>query len=74
MKTKNFVPPTKKYSRDKKTIDYWGMLFVSFIFLSSISCFLFANNIDRQPPPRNVSDSTKAISNMMIDIDQRGKS
>ena len=73
MKTKSFVPPTKSYNNTKKTTDYWGMLFVAFIFLSSISCFLFANNVDRQST-RSVSDSMKGQSYKVIDTDQRARS
>ncbi len=73
MKTKSFVPSTKRYNCTKKTTDYWGILFIGFIFFSSISCFLFANNINQQHS-RNVSDSIKEPSNMMIDIGQKRKS
>jgi hypothetical protein len=72
MKTKTFVPSIKRYNT-KKTIDYWGILFVGFIFVSSIGCFLFANNVDRQLS-HNVSDVMKKPSSMMIDIDQKRKS
>ncbi|PYF84034.1 hypothetical protein DFP75_10153 [Marinomonas alcarazii] len=44
MKSKNFVQPHHNYAETKKTTDYWGMLFIGFIFLSSMSCFLFANH------------------------------
>lgn len=73
MKTKNYIPQPQRDNNGKKSADYWGMLFVSFIFLSSISCFLFANNIDRQSS-RSVSDSEKVISNPMVDLDQKSKS
>ncbi|WP_111638401.1 hypothetical protein [Marinomonas shanghaiensis] len=73
MKSKSFVPAPKRYQDDKKPKDYWGMLFISFIFLSSMSCFLFANHGDRQTSNR-LSDSIQDISTKMIDTDQRSKS
>lgn len=48
MKSKNFVQPPSDHAENKKTTDYWGMLFIGIIFLSSMSCFLFANHSDRQ--------------------------
>ena len=73
MKTKSFVPSPKRYTNDKKPTDYWGMLFIGFIFLSSMSCFLFANHSDQQTS-NSLSDSTNKISTMIIDTDQSSKS
>jgi hypothetical protein len=72
MKSKNFIPSHKR-TNDKKSIDYWGMLFIGFIFLSSMSCFLFANHSDRHAANR-LSDSAHKISNTIIDTDQSNKS
>ena len=73
MKTKSFVPSPKRYTNDKKPIDYWGMLFIGFIFLSSMSCFLFANHSDRQSS-NSLSLTTYQISTRIIDTDQSSKS
>lgn len=47
MKTKRFIPSTLHSRVSKKSSDFWGMLFISFLFLSAISSFLFANHVDR---------------------------
>ena len=73
MKSKNFIPSPKQCPNSKKTTDYWGMLFIGFIFLSSMSCFLFANHSDRHAANR-LSDSAHKISNTIIDTDQSNKS
>ena len=73
MKTKSFVPSPKKYADSKKPVDYWGMLFISFIFLSSMSCFLFANHSDRQAS-NNLSLNTQQIKTTTVDADQSRKS
>ena len=70
MKTKIFVPSPKRYTNDKQPTDYWGILFISFIFLSSISCFLFANHSDRQVS-NNLSFSNYST---IIDTDQSSQS
>ncbi|NLQ16676.1 hypothetical protein HGG82_03425 [Marinomonas sp. M1K-6] len=73
MKTKSFVPSSKQHPNDNKTTDYWGMLFVGFIFLSSMSCFLFANHSGKQTT-NSLSDSRQAISVIITDPDQRQES
>ncbi|ETX10785.1 hypothetical protein MUS1_12475 [Marinomonas ushuaiensis DSM 15871] len=73
MKTESFIPSTEKNKSSKKATDYWSMLFVSLIFLSSISCFLFANHTDRAQA-NTLSDTTGKISMMKIDIDHSSKS
>lgn len=47
MKTKSFIPATVKCKSSKKSTNYWSMLFISLVFLSSIGCFLFANHTNR---------------------------
>ncbi len=69
MKHKSFIPSPKRYINDKKPTDYWGILFISFILLSSVSCFLFANHGDRQST-NNLSLNTLQISSKVIDLDQ----
>ncbi|MCB5160822.1 hypothetical protein [Marinomonas algarum] len=73
MKTKNFIPATSAAHRDDKKTDYWGVLFVSFIFISSMSCFLFANNVS-QPSNSNVSDATALQVDTTISSRQQSKS
>ena len=73
MKHKSFIPSPKRYINDKKPTDYWGMLFISFIFLSSMSCFLFANHGNRQAS-NSLSLTTHQISTTIIDTDQSNKS
>lgn len=73
MKSKSFVPSSKQHPQDKKATDYWGMLFVGFIFLSSMSCFLFANHSSKQAT-NNLLDSKQTISVMITDPDQHQKS
>lgn len=72
MKTKNFIPATVTHRDDKKP-DYWGVLFVSFIFISSMSCFLFANNVS-QPSNASVSDATTLSVDNTIASRQESKS
>ncbi|NVK73563.1 MAG: hypothetical protein HWE24_08795 [Oceanospirillaceae bacterium] len=71
MKTKSFIQPSQQYTNDKKPTDYWGMLFVSFIFLSSISCFLFANHSERSP--NSLPLTSHQISATAIDLDHNSK-
>ncbi|RBO83368.1 MULTISPECIES: hypothetical protein [Marinomonas] len=73
MKTKAFVPATKLNKRDSKATDYWSMLFISFIFISSISCFLFANHVNK-PNTSSASSTSLKISTQIIDADQQRKS
>jgi hypothetical protein len=73
MKTKRFMPSRIHNKNDKKTTDYWGMLFISFLFLSAISSFLFANHTDRSDI-NNVSTSAHEISTTILDTDQKRKS
>ncbi len=44
MKTKSFISSIA-HKDHKTTPDYWGMLFISFILLSTFSCFFFANHL-----------------------------
>ncbi len=73
MKTKAFVPATKHNKQDNKASDYWSMLFISFIFISAISCFLFANHVNK-PNTSSVSSVPVEISTQIIDTDQQRKS
>ncbi|MBR7888320.1 hypothetical protein J9B83_05125 [Marinomonas sp. A79] len=68
MKTKTFIPANPNKA-DHKKIDYWGVLFVSFIFVSSMSCFLFANNIDH-PDENTLSDSSTVIDAPLFSSNQ----
>lgn len=73
MKTKIFIPSPKRYTNDKQLTDYWGILFISFIFLSSISCFLFANHSDSKKS-QNLSANDHKASTVIVDADQSSKS
>jgi len=73
MKTRSFIPATEKYKSSKKATDFWSILFISLIFLSAISCFLFANHSNRTQA-NNLSDATDKISTMKVDIDHNSKS
>lgn len=73
MKTKSFIPSVVKFKNSKKATDYWSMLFIGLVFLSSISCFLFANHIHRAQT-NHLSDATDKISSMKVDIDHSSKS
>jgi hypothetical protein len=72
MKTKKFISSTINTNNSKKSPDYWGVLFISFIFLSTISCFLFANHTDRSHL-NSASSSAHVISATITDIDQQRK-
>lgn len=41
MKTKVFVPTLSQSQKTKSKKDYWNLVFVSLVFITSISCFLF---------------------------------
>lgn len=69
MKTKRFIPSTIQNRVSKKSTDYWGMLFIGFLFLSAVSSFLFANHTDRSHS-NNVSSSTHEINTTITDSDQ----
>ncbi|MEO9275766.1 hypothetical protein ABFY09_13000 [Marinomonas sp. 5E14-1] len=73
MKTKRFIPATIQNRVSKKSSDYWGMLFISFLFLSAISSFLFANHIDR-PQLDNVSSTSHQTNTIVVNTNQKIKS
>ena len=73
MKTKSFVSSTSNTKSGKKTPDYWGIIFISFVFLSTFSCFLFANHMDQSIPNR-IGYSALEINVIITDIDQQQKS
>lgn len=72
MKSKSFIPSPKRYTDPKKPTDYWGVLFISFILVSSMSCFLFANHSDKNI--HTLSDTAPPLSTMIVDLDQSSKS
>ena len=48
MKAKVFVSQVNQYKEVKKTIDYWGILFVGLVFTASLSCFFIDSHRDIQ--------------------------
>ena len=73
MKTNAFVPASKPHKVARKASDYWSMLFISFVFIASMSCFLFANHAN-QTTASNTLKETLPVTSSLIDTDQRRKS